>query len=132
VGDLAAAVDSAAKAYEGALGQQKAGFRTTLDVLILARDLLDVRRGYNGNLADAYLTKARLLVALGAMDLSDLMPGTAVHDPARHLEKVDGMGELPWTPVLEALDGLGYGKADKVRPIRDPALAPQPEQAAPR
>jgi outer membrane protein len=132
VGDLAAAVDSAAKAYEGALGQQKAGFRTTLDVLILARDLLDVRRGYNSNLADAYLTKARLLVALGAMDLSDLMPGTAVHDPARHLEKVDGMGELPWTPVLEALDGLGYGKADKVRPIRDPALAPQPEQAAPR
>jgi outer membrane protein len=130
VGDLAAAVESARKAYEGAVIQQKAGFRTTLDVLILARDLLDVRRSYNNGLSNAYLTEAQLLVALGAMDMSNLMPGAPMHDPARHLEKVDGMGDLPWTPLIEAIDGLGYGRANKVRPIRDPALAPGAAAAA--
>jgi hypothetical protein len=51
-----------------------------------------------------------------------------VHDPARHLEKVDGDGELPWTPVLSAIDGLGHARANAPRPIRDPALAPVPEE----
>ena len=100
VGDLSAAVASAQKAYEGSVAQQKAGFRTTLDVLISARDLLDVRRSYNTTLADAYLTQAQLLLALGSLDLADLLPDERAHDPARHLEKIDSQGELPWTPVL--------------------------------
>lgn len=124
LGDLSAAVESARQAYEGAVTQQRAGFRTTLDVLILARDLLDVRRSYNSNIAEAYLSRARLLLAMGTLELAELLPGEAAHDPARHLEKVDGMGELPWIPVLSAIDGLGYGKANASRPIRDPALAP--------
>jgi outer membrane protein len=128
VADFAAAVDSAQKAYDGAVNQQKAGFRTTLDVLILARDLLDVRRSYNTNLADAYLTQAQLLLAMGSLELADLLPDTRVHDPARHLEKVDGDGELPWTPVRSAIDGLGHARANAPRPIRDPALAPVPEE----
>ena len=134
VGDLSAAVASAQKAYEGSVAQQKAGFRTTLDVLISARDLLDVRRSYNTTLADAYLTQAQLLLALGSLDLADLLPDERAHDPARHLEKIDSQGELPWTPVLSAIDGLGYPKANAARPVRDPALAPaaRPAKASPR
>jgi outer membrane protein len=124
IGDLSAAVDAAQRAYEGAVTQQKAGFRTTLDVLILARDLLDVRRTYNTNLADAYLTQAQLLDAMGSLDLADLIPDARRHDPAIHLEKVDNMGELPWTPVIDAIDGLGWKLPLQTRPIRDPALAP--------
>jgi outer membrane protein len=125
--DLATAVDAAQKAYDGSVTQQKAGFRTTLDVLILARDLLNVRRSYNTTIADAYLTQAQLLLAMGSLDLADLMPEARLHDPARHLEKVDGDGELPWTPVLSAIDGLGYPLPDAQRPIRDPALKPLPQ-----
>lgn len=131
IADLAAAVDAAQRAYEGAVTQQKAGFRTTLDVLILARDLLDVRRTYNANLANAYLTQAQLLDTMGALDLADLLPDARRHDPAIHLEKVDNMGELPWTPVLDAIDGLGWHLPLKTRPIRDPALAPDAAPAAP-
>jgi len=130
VGDLADAVESARQAYEGALVQQKAGFRTTLDVLILARDLLTVRRSYNSDVADAYLNQARLLRAIGSLDYADLAPGAPMHDPTRHLEKVDGWGDLPWTPVLEAIDGLGWPQPNKVRPVRDPALAPTSQQPA--
>jgi outer membrane protein len=131
IGDLAAAVDAAQRAYEGAVTQQKAGFRTTLDVLILARDLLDVRRSYNTNLAQAYLTQAQLLDAMGSLNFADLIPDARRHDPAIRLEKVDNMGELPWTPVLDAIDGLGWPLPLKTRPIRDPALAPAADTAAP-
>jgi outer membrane protein len=126
---LATAVAAAQKAYDGSVTQQKAGFRTTLDVLILARDLLNVRRSYNTTIADAYLTQAQLLLAMGSLDLADLMPEARLHNPERHLEKVDGEGELPWTPVLSAIDGLGWPKADAQRPIRDPALKPLPGDA---
>jgi outer membrane protein len=128
-GHLLTAVDAAQKAYAGSVTQQKAGFRTTLDVLILARDLLDVRRSYNTTLADAYLTQAQLLVAMGSLELADLLPEERVHDPARHLEKVDGNGEVPWTPVLSAIDGLAWPKANSPRPVRDPALQPLPTEA---
>src|SRR5690606_39021889 len=39
LGNLASAVEAARAAYDGATEQQRAGFRTTLDVLILAREL---------------------------------------------------------------------------------------------
>jgi outer membrane protein TolC len=60
--------DSARKAYEGAVLQQRAGLITTLDVLDLARELLLARSNSNTAIASAYLAKARVLAAAGALE----------------------------------------------------------------
>jgi outer membrane protein len=102
--------------------QQKAGFRTTLDVLILARDLLTVRNNLNMTEADHYIAQARILFALGMLDLPDLMPSEPAYDAGAHLEKVDGQGSVfPITPILRALDGISYVGTEP-RPTRDPAI----------
>jgi outer membrane protein len=121
---LADAVAAARKAYDGAQIQQKAGFRTTLDVLDLARELLTVSNNYNNSVADAYLAEARLLLTLGAMEQDYLLPDDPRHDPVRHLEKIDTHGDVPVaTPFLLGFDGLFYGIGED-RPLRDPALPP--------
>ncbi len=62
------AVEAADAAYSGATIQQRAGFRTTLDVLILARDLNSARVSLNTLKYDTYLAKARVLLAVGMLD----------------------------------------------------------------
>jgi TolC family type I secretion outer membrane protein len=122
LGSYAAAVDAARSAYEGAVEQQRAGFRTTLDVLTLARDLLTVRNNLNMTEADHYIAQARILFALGMLDLPDLMPSEPAYDAGAHLEKVDGQGSVfPITPILRALDGISYVGTEP-RPTRDPAI----------
>ena len=128
LGNLAAAVDAARAAYDGAVEQQKAGFRTTLDVLILARELLTVRNSLNGTEAENYLAQARILFALGMLDLPYLMPAEPAYDPDAHLEKFDGTGSIfPITPALRAVDGLAPHGSDP-RPTRDPALGGSEER----
>ena len=122
LGNLAGAVEAARAAYDGATEQQKAGFRTTLDVLILARELLTVRNSLNAVEAENYLAQARILFALGLLDLPYLMPDDPSYDADAHVEKVDGHGSIfPVTPVLRAVDGLAPHDDDP-RPTRDPAL----------
>ncbi|MFD2781436.1 TolC family protein [Novosphingobium pokkalii] len=74
IDNLARAVDSAQKAYDGAVLQERAGMFTTLDVLQLARELLQARSAYNEGIAGAYLAKAQVLAALGALDAAWLLP----------------------------------------------------------
>ncbi|WP_169829194.1 TolC family protein [Tsuneonella mangrovi] len=71
VGDLEPAAQAAQAAYDGASQQQRAGMRTTLDILILARELNTVRITLNQTSAAAYLAKAQTLLAMGALDPAD-------------------------------------------------------------
>lgn len=130
--DYATAVDAASAAYEGAVEQQKAGFRTTLDVLILARDLLTVRTGLNTTETEHYLAQARILFALGLLDVPYLMPDDPAYDPDAHLEKVDSHGSvIPITPILRAVEGA-FLLPETPRPTRDPALgASEPAEPEP-
>ena len=117
-----AAVNAAREAYAGAGTQQKAGFRTTLDVLILARDLLLVENGLNSAKYENYIANARILLALGMLNLSDVLNGEQAYDQEAHLEKVDGHGSVfPITPVVRLLDG-GRNSPPEPRGVRDPAL----------
>lgn len=121
VGRLAAAVESARKAYDGALLQERGGMRTTLDVLDLARELLLARTGSNAALAGVTIAKARLLFAMGALDYGWLLPDAARYDAEGHLRQVRGKGDVPLlTPLARALDGLAAGPPAP-RPLRDPA-----------
>lgn len=113
------AVESAQRGYENAQRQERAGMRTTLDVLDLARDLLNVRNAYNAALAGEYLARANLLAALGQLDPAAMANGIKLYDPAEHFRKVRGKGDFPLlTGTLAALDGVTLPnlKADRQSP----------------
>ncbi|KQT34680.1 hypothetical protein ASG29_00480 [Sphingomonas sp. Leaf412] len=131
----AAAVDAAQRAYDGAQLQQRAGDRTTLDVLDLARDLLNIRLSYNAAVADEYVARAALLAAMGQLEAPLLIPGIAGYDADAHFARVRGKGDIPLlTPALAGLDGALNRDTTRDRPVRDPAAldavaAPVPLQA---
>lgn len=120
---LGFAVAAAKSAYEGALIQEKAGLRTTLDVLDLARELLSVRSNYNASIAGAYVAQARVLAAIGALEQRWLLPDAARYDVDEHYDKVRRKGDVPLlTPILRTIDGAQL-EHNRQRPIRDPAAA---------
>ena len=113
---------SARQAYEGAILQQRAGLITTLDVRDLARELLVARSNSNTAIANAYIAKARVLAAAGALEQAWLMPDEARYNPERHLDKVRHNGDIPLaTPILRALDGAAAIGGTSDREVRDPA-----------
>jgi outer membrane protein len=120
-GYLAKAVEEAQAAYDGAILQERAGMRTTLDVLDLARELLSARTNYNGATSGAYLAQARLLLAMGALEQSYLFPDAPRYDAEAHFEKVKNNGDIPLvTPLLRMIDGTVLG-GRKDRALRDPS-----------
>ena len=122
LGRYRAATEAAARAYSGTVLQEKAGARTTLDTLELARDLLTVRNNYNNALANEYLARAALLSAMGRLEAPMLVPGIPAYDPMTHFRKVRSHGDIPLlTGLLSALDGAGSGKPRVDRLSRDPA-----------
>jgi outer membrane protein len=126
IDNLRASAAAARLAYEGALLQEKAGFRTTLDVLNLERELLVARVSYNAATANAYIAQARLLAAIGALERSWLFPDAPAHDPDKHFDRTKFDGALPVVPaLLRNFDALFSG-GRRDRPVRDPAgpLAP--------
>jgi outer membrane protein len=115
------AVDSAQKALDGAKLQERAGLITTLDVLELTRELLSARSAYNTAIASAYVSQARALALMGALEQRWLLPDDPLYDPQVHFNRVKHHGDIPlFTPVMRALDGLTVGPAQK-RALRDPA-----------
>ena len=122
--DYRRAVDAAQRAYQGALEQERAGARTTLDVLDLARDLLNVRNSFVITLANEYLSRANLLAAMGRLEAPLLVPGIEAYDPTTHFRDVAGTGDVPLlTPALAALDSVSVTPVTLDRPIRDPSAA---------
>jgi len=116
------AVESAKRAWENAQRQERAGMRTTLDVLDLARDLLNVRNGYNAALASEYQARADLLATLGRLDPAGMTEGLKLYDPADHFRRVKGMGDIPLlTGSLAALDGVTLPDLKTPRPSTDAA-----------
>lgn len=113
---------AARRAYEGAILQQRAGLITTLDVLDLARELLVARSNSNTAMANAYLAKARLLAAAGALEQAWLMPDEARYNADRHLRDVKRNGDIPvFTPILRAVDTAAAIGGMATRAVRDPA-----------
>lgn len=116
------AEDAARRAYEGALEQEKAGARTTLDVLDLLRDLLNVQLNRVSAETNEYVARANLLASMGRLEGPLLVPGIEAYDPTRHFERVRSKGDIPLlTPGISALDGLFTRDNSTDRPIRDPA-----------
>lgn len=115
-----AAIAAAQRAYDGALIQQKAGDRTTLDVLDLARDLLTVRTNYNFAVANEYLSRAALLAAVGMLEGPAILPGLTAYDADAHTRRIYRKSDVPFlTDVLAPIDGLTVGNTTRDRASRD-------------
>jgi outer membrane protein/S-layer protein transport system outer membrane protein len=121
LGSFLNAVEAARRAYEGSRLQERAGVRTTFDVLDLARDLLTVQNNYNSAVANEYIARANLLSAMGRLEAPKLIAIPA-YDPTAHFRKVEHNSDPPLiTSVLSALDNLVIGPVKRDRPNRDPA-----------
>jgi TolC family type I secretion outer membrane protein len=130
------AATAAQAAYDGAVIQERAGDRTTLDVLDLARDLLNVRTSYATAEANEYLSRARLLGAMGNLEAPKLVPGIATYNPAANFERVRHKGDVPLlTPLVSGIDqAIGAAVRDdqpirEDRVLRDPAGTLRTESA---
>ncbi|WP_288409993.1 TolC family protein [uncultured Sphingomonas sp.] len=131
-----AAAAAAQAAYDGAVIQERAGDRTTLDVLDLARDLLNVRTSFATAEANEYLSRARLLGAMGNLEAPKLVPGIAAYDPTANFQRVRRKGDVPLlTPLVSGIDqAIGGALRDdrpsgEDRPIRDPSAGLRNESA---
>jgi TolC family type I secretion outer membrane protein len=115
------AVEAARSAYEDGRIEARAGQRTTIEVLDLARDLLFVQTSYNSALASEYVARASLLAAMGRLDAASL--GVAGSEPAGvHAARVGHAGDLPFlTPLLHRLDGLTPARIPRRRQSADGA-----------
>jgi outer membrane protein len=136
---LQISVQAAELALLGGQQQQRAGLRTTTEILDLARDLLQVRSSLNSSMANAFIQQARVLAALGALTHERLLQGTPSYDPQDHYGDVVHKGDVPLlTPMVRALDSA-LTDPPRDRPLRDPAAplavgeapAPPIDQAAP-
>lgn len=108
------AVDSAEAAYQGALLQERAGMRTTLDVLDLAREILLAKSSYNNAIAGAFTANVRLVQALGVLKFERLLPEDDSYDAEQHLNKVKNRNDVPLvSPLLRAIDGVTVSRAER-------------------
>lgn len=115
-----AAIEAAERAYQGALVQQRAGDRSTLDVLDLARDLLSVRTTYNQTIASEYLSRANLLAAAGMLEGPLMVSGLTGYDAEGHYDRVRRKADIPLlTPALATLDSVTNRDTRRNRPSRD-------------
>jgi len=114
------AMEDARSAYIGALRQQKAGERSTFDVLVLASNLLSMRNNYFNAVARVYSAKINLMGAMGLLEAHYLAPRVQLYDAKAHYERVDQKGNLPLiTPVLSNLDDVLLFGSRRARPVRD-------------
>jgi TolC family type I secretion outer membrane protein len=130
--NYAASVRAAEAAFEGAVIQERAGLRTTLEVLDLARDLLGVRTSFVQAQANEYLARVALLSAMGRLEARYLLTGVELYDPKVNYNRVATAGDVPWTPLLVALDGVFAPRnLREDRALRDDAAALRLEGSEP-
>jgi outer membrane protein len=68
-----------------------------------------------------YVAMAQLLLAMGRLDVTVLVPAADVYDPSVNYDRVRNRGGLPWDGVIEAIDRIA---APPIRPANDAEDAP--------
>lgn len=128
--NLENAVAAAQRAYDGAVVQLRAGARATLDVLDLARDLLNARSQLVSVRANEYLASANLLSAMGELEIRNLVPDLPPYDPEVHYRKVLHRGDTIVPGIIPTvLDGIVAGSGSANRASRDTGVSPAPTLA---
>ncbi len=131
---------AAQRALEGAEIQQKAGDRSTKEVLDLAREMLLARSQLASAQASEYVNAVRLLATTGRLDMEALVPDAPRRDVEREFRKARHDGDVPpVTQIVRIVDGVVAPSTRKDRPSRDLAEGlrlegsemPSPDAATP-
>lgn len=104
-------VRAAAAAWEGVRRETEVGLRTPLDVLNAEQALREAQFALISAHRDEYVASAAILAAMGALELDVFSPGA----PSAALAPTASPRAVPWTAVVEALDGLGAPVAARDR-----------------
>ncbi|HAJ02121.1 MAG TPA: type I secretion protein TolC, partial [Brevundimonas sp.] len=115
------AVRAATVAAEGVRQEAQVGLRTTLDVLNGELELRSAQVALVTARRNEYVAMAQLLLAMGRLDVTVLVPAEDVYDPAVNYERVRNRGGLPWDGVIEAIDRIA---APQIVPANDAEDAP--------
>ena len=118
--------------------EERAGLRTTIDLLNAESELVESRLSLIGSRHDDYVAKAALLASMGMLEARYLLPGAQAYDPVRSLDRVKGVNAPPWEGAVGVVDGLAPVRtappavsapdAGAERPIGlDPSLDPNHE-----
>jgi outer membrane protein len=110
---------------EGSTAEYRLGLRSTFDVLYAQQVLRDTEVSLLASRRDRYVAEAGLLRRSGLLEVSAIMTGVPLHNPAANLQNVDNDNALPWDGLLRALDAAGTPAA-RQRLLQRPGLPSAP------
>jgi outer membrane protein len=87
--------------------EERAGLRTTIDLLNAELELADARLGLIQSRHDEYVARAALLSAMGLLEVQFLTPGSETYSPEASFKRVKKIGAAPWEGAVSAIDSIG-------------------------
>lgn len=101
-------VQSAMSVVEGVKQEQKAGFRTTLDILNAQLELRDAQTSLAQVSRDEYVAQAALLAAMGRLNVEAFSAGVSRPGVDKSLKRATYRGGwVPWEAAVGILDHVG-------------------------
>lgn len=121
IASLRDAAKAAESAYNGVTVQERAGLVTTMDVLILLRDLLLVRSQLVNVEADTQVARYALVAAMGRLEFDRLNVIAAKPSDAAKIHRVGPEYTLPVGPLVSGIESVASDSNRKPRNSRDDA-----------
>lgn len=100
-------VASAQLAFAGMTREQRFGLRTTIDVLNAEQELQAAQLTFLQNRYTEYVSRASLLVAMGAFGARAITTNIDTYDPNDNFRRVRHKGMTPLEPIAMGLDRIG-------------------------
>lgn len=125
IASLRDAAKAAESAYNGVTVQERAGLVTTMDVLILLRDLLQVRSQLVNVEADTQVARYALLAAMGRLEFDRLNVVATGPNDAKKIHRVGPEYTLPLGPLVGGVESVASGSNRRPRNSRDEARSVQ-------
>jgi outer membrane protein len=127
---LSEQVKAQEEALKGDHIEERAGLRSTIELLNAEAELNNAKIALVQGRHDAYVASASLLAAMGLLEVRFLDPDAQLYDPVAALKRVQNRILGPWTGLIGKIDGLGGPSSDVPALSAPDAGAARPPVAA--
>jgi len=124
-------VEAEKTAVEGNRLEERAGLRTTIDLLNAEDELTNAEESLLQSRHDAYVAGATLLAAMGLLETRFVAPGAELRRPERSLSRVEGIDAAAWEGAIVGFDGLAGPSTPAPHPSPTDAGAERPTPTDP-
>ncbi len=100
-------VEAERASVEGNRIEERAGLRSTIELLNAELELTTSRVTLVQGRHDEYLARASVLAAMGLLEARFLVPGVEAYDTRSDLDRAKRIDAPPWEAVVGAVDSLG-------------------------